>query len=183
MYERFARSGCCWSVTRFLVDSPSNLTTTRLATSRLGANSPADEPQSPDVRILRSASLYASRPSSSRGSVVKRTGKHRGRFKIRGVAIVIAVDAGTHLQDGDVAPRIRWPRTSNIAHVSPTHCREETCRAFCQTGTSRTLMRLRRISTGDKVIRTLQGEKLSRTSIYVCQAIWYTAASSTMSFS
>ena len=38
--------------------------------------------------------------------MVKQTGKHRRRFKIRGVATVIAVDAGTHLQDGDVAPRV-----------------------------------------------------------------------------
>ena len=146
MYEHLPRNGCCWPVMRFLVDGPSILTTTRLATSRLGAISPADEP-SPDVRILRSASLYASRPSSSRGSVVKQTGKHRGRFEIRGVAIVIAVDA------------------------------------FSQTWTSSMLTRLCRISTGDKAIRTLQGKELSRISIYVCQAIWYTAASSTMSHS
>jgi hypothetical protein len=38
---------------------------------------------------------------------VKQTGKHRTRFRTRGVATVIAVDAGTYLQEGDVAPLVR----------------------------------------------------------------------------
>lgn len=53
--------------------------------------------------------------------MVKQTGKHRRRFRIRGVATVIAVDAGTHLQDGDVAPRVPRYGVSNgrISHAYP----------------------------------------------------------------